>query len=74
MDEKGIQSGGGRSTSRQKVFFDAGQKSCYKLKYDNLELMTIIECISAGGYAMKPTFVHQPGDVGLWWNDKRIEW
>lgn len=74
MDEKGIQRGGGRSTSRHKHFFSIVQKSCYKFKHDSLELMTVLECGSADGFAMKPVFVHQPGDVGLWWEDDRIGW
>lgn len=74
MDEKGLQIGGGRSTSRRKHIFGLLQKSCYKLKHDNLELMTAIECICADGFSMKPSFVHQPGDVGLWFKDKRVGW
>ncbi|KAF8685424.1 DDE superfamily endonuclease [Rhizoctonia solani] len=72
MDEKGLQIGGGRATSRRKHIFGFLQKAQYKLKHDCLELMTIIECICADGYAMKPTFVHQPGDVGFWWENKEI--
>ncbi|CAE6459245.1 unnamed protein product, partial [Rhizoctonia solani] len=72
MDEKGLQIGGGRSTSRCKHIFGLLQKAQYKLKHDCLELMTIIECICANGFAMKPTFVHQPGDVGFWWENKEI--
>lgn len=74
MDEKGLQIGGGRSTSRRKHIFGLLQKAQYKLKHDCLELMTIIECICADGFAMKPTFVHQPGDVGFWWQNKEIGW
>jgi hypothetical protein len=74
MDEKGLQIGGGRSTSRRKHIFGLLQKAQYKLKYDSLELMTIIECVGADGFAMKPTFIHQPGDVGFWWEDKEIGW
>lgn len=74
MDEKGLQIGGGRSTSRRKHIFGLLQKAQYKLKHDCLELMTIIECICADGFAMKPTFVHQPGDVGFWWENKEIGW
>ncbi|KAG9097852.1 hypothetical protein FS749_005290 [Ceratobasidium sp. UAMH 11750] len=74
MDEKGVQGGGGRSTSRQKHFFSLLEKSQYKLKSDDLELTMAIECASATGVAMKPSFVHQRGDVGKWWEDKRIGW
>ncbi|KAL5637795.1 hypothetical protein ACGC1H_002158 [Rhizoctonia solani] len=72
MDKKGLQIGGGRSTSRRKHLFGLLQKAQYKLKHDCLELMTIIECICANGFAMKPTFVHQPGNVGFWWENKDI--
>ncbi|CUA74767.1 similar to ORF [Rhizoctonia solani] len=72
MDKKGLQIGGGRSTSHRKPIFGLLQKAQYKLKHDCLELMTIIECICADGFAMKPTFVHQPGDIGFWWENKEI--
>ncbi|QRW26656.1 DDE superfamily endonuclease [Rhizoctonia solani] len=72
MDEKGLQIGRGRSTSCCKHIFSLLQKAQYKLKHDSLELMTIIECICVDGFEMKPTFVHQPGDVGFWWENKEI--
>ncbi|KAG8721325.1 hypothetical protein FRC08_014063 [Ceratobasidium sp. 394] len=72
MDEKGVQGGGCRSTTPHKYFFGLLEKPQYKLKNDSLELTTAIECVSAAGFAMKPSFVHQQGDIGMWWEDKRI--
>ncbi|QRV92768.1 DDE superfamily endonuclease [Ceratobasidium sp. AG-Ba] len=72
MDEKGIEGGGSRSSTPQKHFFGLLEKLCYKLKSDSLELTTAIECLNAKGAAMKPSFVHQKGDVGKWWEDDHI--
>ncbi|KAF8606692.1 hypothetical protein BDV93DRAFT_394488, partial [Ceratobasidium sp. AG-I] len=72
MDEKGLQLGGGRSTSRRKYAFQWRQKLQYKIKHDSLELVTVIECVSGDGVALKPSFVHQPGYVSHWWEDERV--
>ncbi|KAI0367060.1 hypothetical protein BV20DRAFT_1055052 [Pilatotrama ljubarskyi] len=49
MDEKGIQHGGARRLQRIKYFVPRGRRVNYKLRSNNLELMTIIECVSADG-------------------------
>ena len=57
MDEKGIQLGGGRKQGRRKYLFMKKSKNRYKLQNDNLELVTVLECISAAGIAAPTSFV-----------------
>jgi hypothetical protein len=57
MDEKGCQRGGGRKLSAQKYFVPRDKRPKYKLRSGNLELVTIIECVSADGTALYPGFV-----------------
>ncbi|KAJ2919050.1 hypothetical protein MD484_g1314, partial [Candolleomyces efflorescens] len=61
MDEKGVQMGGGRNRGRKKHLFIRDMRDRYKIRSDNLELVTIIECISASGEAMPPSFVLSDG-------------
>ena len=63
MDEKGIQLGGGRKKSSKKFFFMKGQKDKYRIRNDNLELSTILECILAAGDAVPPSFCLQNGSI-----------
>lgn len=57
MDEKGIQRGGGQRLQNIKYFVPRGQRTNYKLRSANLELVTIIECVSADGGNILPGFV-----------------
>jgi hypothetical protein len=57
MDEKGIQLGGGRKHGCKKFFFLKKRRNRYKLRNDNLELVTILECVSAAGIAAPTSFV-----------------
>ena len=61
MDEKGIQMGGGRKKSSKKFYFLKSQKHRYRIRSDNLELVTILECISASGEVVPPAFCLQNG-------------
>ena len=64
MDEKGLQLGGGRK--RSKKFFHLGglkRSSFYQIQSDNLELVTIIECISAAGLSVPPAFILADGPI-----------
>src|SRR5712675_833887 len=61
MDEKGIQMGGGRKNDGKKYIFLKGQRQKYQLKSDNLELVTVIKCISAAGEVVPPSFCLQNG-------------
>ena len=63
MDEKGCQMGGGRKNNGRTYFFTRTQKDRYRLRSDNLELATVIECVSAAGDAVPPTFVLSDGPL-----------
>lgn len=59
MDEKGIQLGGGRKGRNEKFFYckDAQSKNYACLQDDNLQLLTVVECVCADGTALPPGFV-----------------
>jgi Tc5 transposase DNA-binding domain len=61
MDEKGLQMGGGRKNSGWKFIFTRTTKDRYRIRSDNLELVTVIECISAAGDSVPPSFVLSDG-------------
>jgi hypothetical protein len=65
MDEKGIQMGGGRKKSSKKYYFLKSQKHRYRISSDNLELVTILECISAAGEIVPPSFCLQNSEFYL---------
>ncbi len=64
MDEKGIQLGIG---SRVAAFVDRDQKNVYSVEDGNRELVTIIETISADGFALKPSVIYQGARRDLEW-------
>ena len=57
MDEKGCQRGGGRRIRNQKFIICNGKLVQYRVQSANLELTTIIECVSADGAHIKPGFI-----------------
>ncbi|KAF8600668.1 hypothetical protein BDV93DRAFT_411227, partial [Ceratobasidium sp. AG-I] len=57
MDEKGIQLGGGRKRNGRKFIGGRVQRTTLKLRDPNLELATVVECISAAGQAIPPGFI-----------------
>ena len=57
MDEKGIQLGGGRRLDSTKYLYSQKQMTQVKIQSANLELVTIIECVSADGTILKLGFV-----------------
>jgi hypothetical protein len=63
MDEKGIQMGGGRKNSGRKYIFVRNRKERYRIRSDNLELVTIIECVSAAGEACPLLFILSDGPM-----------
>ncbi|CDO68229.1 hypothetical protein BN946_scf184870.g3 [Trametes cinnabarina] len=74
MDEKGIQLGGGRSRGRRKGYYDSADRARYQVGSDNLELVTVIECVSADGAALKPGFIFQGSTCELdWWDGPECE-
>ena len=56
MDEKGIQMGGGQKNSGRKYLFLKHKKQKYHIQSNNLELVTVIECVSAVGEVVPPSF------------------
>jgi hypothetical protein len=62
MDEKGIQFGGGRKNAK-KYFHISSMKrgNFYRVRSDNLELMTVIECVSPSGLTIPPSFILSDG-------------
>jgi hypothetical protein len=61
MDEKGVQLGGGRNGGKKKFMFMKDIRDKYRIKSDSLELVTVIECVSAAGESMPPAFVLSQG-------------
>lgn len=74
MDEKGCQRGGGRKKSARKYFIPRHRRPAYKIRSANLELITIIECVSANGCGLMPGFVFSGVEqCPEWWDvDPRI--
>jgi hypothetical protein len=62
MDEKGVQFGGGRKRSKKYYHLRSMKRSkFYRIRSDNLELMTVIECVSPSGLSVPPSFVLSSG-------------
>jgi hypothetical protein len=59
MDEQGIQFGGSRNRSGKRYFFGSGSGTRYRLRSDNLELVTVIDTVCADGSKLEPAFVFQ---------------
>ncbi|KAI4519898.1 DDE-domain-containing protein, partial [Schizophyllum commune Loenen D] len=57
MDEKGCQRGGGKKAALRKYLIPRGKKSQYRRSSENLELVTIIECVCADGSSIWPGFI-----------------
>lgn len=57
MDEKGIQLRGGWGRDSKKYYFSTSQQQKYRTQSDNL--VTVIECISAAGAIVPPSFCLQ---------------
>lgn len=69
MDEKGIQISGGRKGSSRKFICGRKQRASIRLRSSNLELVTVVECISANGEALPPSFIlsGEPGNLQARW-------
>jgi hypothetical protein len=61
MDEKGIQMGGGQGKRRKKYYYFMHQKNRHRIMSNNLELVTVLECVSAAGSIVPPSFCLQNG-------------
>ena len=57
MDEKGCQLGGGRKQSHRKYLLPQASHESYRIWDVNLELVTVVETVSADGYALKPYII-----------------
>lgn len=64
MDEKGLLLGLGK---RIRAFVDRDQKTVNHLEDGNRELVTVIECVSADGTALKPSVIYQGARRDLEW-------
>jgi hypothetical protein len=64
MDEKGIQLGIG---SKVAAFVDRDQRNLYSVEDGNRELVTIIETVSADGFALKPSVIYEGVRRDLEW-------
>ena len=64
MDEKGTQQGGGRKNNGQAYMYFWDQRNHrHKISSDNLELVIVIECISAAGASTPPAFILSDGPI-----------
>lgn len=63
MDEKGCQFGGGRTNGQTRYLFSVGDKERYRVQSDNLELTTVIECVSAAGDSIPPSVILKDGPI-----------
>ena len=62
MDEKGIQFGGGRKNAKKYFYINSMKRgNFYRIRSDNLELMTVIECVSPSGLTIPPLFILSEG-------------
>ncbi|KAF8218460.1 hypothetical protein L208DRAFT_1351225 [Tricholoma matsutake] len=59
MDEKGVQCGGGCKAQVQKYFVPCSKHPKYKLCSANLELVTIVECVTADGGYIVPGIIFE---------------
>lgn len=57
MDEQGIQFGGSRNKSSKRAFFGRGGSTHYRMRSDNLELVTVLDVIAGNGDKLEPAFV-----------------
>lgn len=67
MDEKGAQMGGGRKSSGMKFFFDKATRDRYRKRSADLELVTIVECVSADGVGLTPGFIFSGSTYEMSW-------
>jgi len=63
MDEKGCQFGGGCTNNQTRFIFPFNAKERYRVQSDNLELATVIECVSAAGDALPPAIILKAGSL-----------
>jgi hypothetical protein len=57
MDEQGLQLGGGRKRTGRKYYFRRTNRSRYRFRAADLELVTVIDTVSADGTKLTPSFI-----------------
>ena len=57
MDEKGCQLGGRRKQSCRKYLLPCASHESYRIQDVNLELVIIVETVSADGHTLKPYII-----------------
>ena len=67
MDEKGCQLGGGQKGRWKKYLFGHSSKGWYCTQDANLELVTIVETVSADGFLLKPYVIFKGKRVQRSW-------
>jgi hypothetical protein len=67
MDEKGCQFGGGHKNNHTQFLFSVNTKDRYCIQSDNLELATVIECVSAAGDSLPPSVILKDGPMPDLW-------
>ncbi|CAK5274984.1 unnamed protein product, partial [Mycena citricolor] len=72
MDEKGCQRGGGKKTAGVKYFFGRQQRTRYRHRSANLELVTILEAVCADGSSLLPGFVFPGVEQSPEWFDEDL--
>jgi DDE superfamily endonuclease len=64
MDEKGLQLGGGcKHSDKYYHMSNIKSSSFYQICSDNLELVTVIKCVSPSGLSVPPMFVLAKGSI-----------
>lgn len=63
VDKKGCQMGGGQKGDNSKFIFSKNNRERYHIHSDNLELVMIIECVSAAGDSIPLSFVLADGPL-----------
>ncbi|KIJ56057.1 hypothetical protein M422DRAFT_239248 [Sphaerobolus stellatus SS14] len=66
LEETGIQLGGGRKNLISQYIFAKSDKNHYVTKSESLQLVTILEAVSADGVMVPPGFVLPKGDMPDW--------
>ena len=66
-DEKGLQLGGGHKGLPCHYIFGKDQQDRYVTRSDNLEIVSLLETMSADGHAIPPTFVIAKTAPPEWW-------
>jgi hypothetical protein len=58
-----VQFGGSRNKQRTKFYFGSSDPSRYRIRSENLELVTILDTVCADGTKLEPGFVFQGGQT-----------